>query len=340
MTALSARSEPRQGRIYVAGHRGMVGSALLRRLHALGERDLLVRERSALDLRRQADVEAFFDAEAIATVYLAAARVGGIKVNRDRPADFIRDNLQIQTNVIDAAFRSGVRRLLFLGSSCIYPQLAPQPMPEEALMSGPLESSNEAYAVAKIAGIKMCESYRRQHGCDFRSVMPTNLYGPGDNFDLQSSHVLPALLRKCHEAKISGAKCLSVWGSGTPRREFLHVDDMAAACCHLAGLEPDAYWSAVSERCSHVNVGTGTDLRISELVELVAGVSGFRGAIEYDSDMPDGTPRKLLDVSRLEALGWKASIGLEAGVRQTYAWLLEHWEQVTSSRGPGPHHDG
>ena len=318
----------------------MVGSALLRRLHALGERDVVVRERSALDLRRQADVEAFFDAEAIDTVYLAAARVGGIKANRDRPADFICDNLQIQTHVIDAAFRSKVRRLLVLGSSCIYPRLAPQPMREEALMTGPLEPTNEAYAVAKIAGIKMCESYRRQHGCDFRSVMPTNLYGPNDNFDLETSHVLPALLRKFQQAVRDREELVQVWGSGRPRREFLHVDDMADACCHLMGLEAETYWSGVGERCSHVNVGTGVDLRIAELAELIAGVCGFEGSIEYDSSMPEGTPRKLLDVSRLESLGWKAGIGLEAGLRRTHAWLLEHWEQVTCGRDPGPRHDG
>jgi GDP-L-fucose synthase len=316
-----------QDRIFVAGHRGMVGSALLRRLMANGEERLVTRSRAELDLTRQPDVESFFADEQIDVVYLAAARVGGIKANNDLPADFIRENLQIQTNVIHSAYRAGVSRLLFLGSSCIYPRLAEQPIREEAVMTGPLELTNEAYAVAKIAGIKMCESYRRQHGSDFRSAMPTNLYGPNDNFDLESSHVLPALLRKFHQAVISGEQAVPVWGSGRPRREFLHVDDMAAASCHLMALSEQRYWSAVSDRCSQINVGCGTDVSIADLVELIAGVTGFRGRIEYDSDMPDGTPRKLLDVSRLEALGWKAQITLEQGVRQTRDWMIEHWNE-------------
>jgi GDP-L-fucose synthase len=253
--------------------------------------------------------------------------VGGIKANNDLPADFIRENLQIQTNVIHSAYRAGVSRLLFLGSSCIYPRLAEQPIREEAVMTGPLELTNEAYAVAKIAGIKMCESYRRQHGSDFRSAMPTNLYGPNDNFDLESSHVLPALLRKFHQAVSSGEQTVPVWGSGKPRREFLHVDDMAAASCHLMALSEERYWSAVSDRCSQINVGCGTDVSIADLVELIAGITGFGGKIEYDSSMPDGTPRKLLDVSRLEALGWKAQITLEQGVRQTRDWMIEHWNE-------------
>jgi GDP-L-fucose synthase len=241
----------------------MVGSALVRALQGRGDPHVITRDRSALDLTRQSEVERFFAAERIDTVYLAAARVGGIKANNEQPADFIRDNLQIQTNVIHAAFCSGVSRLLFLGSSCIYPRLAEQPMSEEALMTGPLEGTNEAYAVAKIAGIKMCESYRRQHGADFRSVMPTNLYGPQDNFDLESSHVLPALLRKFHQAVLAGDGVVQVWGSGRPRREFLHVDDMAAACCHVMELPPGDYWAAVSDRCSHINVGTGEDISIA-----------------------------------------------------------------------------
>jgi GDP-L-fucose synthase len=318
------------GSIFVAGHRGMVGSALVRRLMASGEERLVTRSRAELDLTRQADVESFFADEAIDVVYLAAARVGGIKANNDFPADFIRENLQIQSNVIHSAWQAGVSRLLFLGSSCIYPRMAAQPIREEAVMTGPLERTNEAYAVAKIAGIKMCESYRRQHGCDFRSVMPTNLYGPDDNFDLESSHVLPALLRKFHQAVISGDRTVPVWGSGKPRREFLHIDDMAAACCHLMGLAAERYWSAVSDRCSHVNVGSGTDVTIAELAELIAGATGFTGSVEYDSEMPDGTPRKLLDVSRLDALGWRAQITLQDGVRQTCDWMIEHWNEILS----------
>lgn len=309
----------------------MVGAALVRRLGQGGQRELLLRTRAELDLTRQSEVEQFFADERIDRVYLAAARVGGIKANNDRPAEFIRENLVIQTNVIDAAHRAGVPRLLFLGSSCIYPRLAGQPMREDALMTGPLESTNEAYAVAKIAGIKMCESYRRQHGCDFRSAMPTNLYGPHDNFDLDSSHVLPALLRKFHQAARQGDKVVRVWGSGRPRREFLHVDDMADACVHLLELEPAAYWSVASERCSHVNVGSGTDLSIAELAELIGRIAGFQGAIEFDASMPDGTPRKLLDVGRLRALGWEARVGLADGIRQTYDWMTAHWEEITTA---------
>jgi len=308
----------------------MVGSALVRALAGRDGSELLVRSRAELDLTRQSEVEAFFADEKIERVYLAAARVGGIKANNEQPADFIRENLQVQTNVIDAAFHAGVTRLLFLGSSCIYPRLAEQPLVEEALMTGPLEPTNEAYAVAKIAGIKMCESYRRQHGCDFRSVMPTNLYGPNDNFDLASSHVLPALLRKFYQAAAAGEAAVSVWGSGRPRREFMHVDDMAAACIHLLELSPDRYWSVASERCSHVNVGTGKDISIAELASLIAGVCGFSGAVEFDAAMPDGTPRKLLDVSRLRELGWEASIGLEDGIRQTHQWMAAHWQEITA----------
>jgi GDP-L-fucose synthase len=308
---------------YVAGHNGMVGSALVRHLRARGSEAIITRERDQLDLTRQAEVESFFADREIDTVYLAAARVGGIKANNDSPADFIRDNLQIQTNIIAAAHRAGVRRLLFLGSSCIYPRLAEQPMSEETLMTGVLEPTNEAYAVAKIAGIKMCEAYRRQFGSDFRSVMPTNLYGPGDNYDLETSHVLPALLRKFHEAVENGDPTVQVWGSGRPRREFLHVDDMAAACCHLMGLSESRYWSAVSDHCSHVNVGCGMDISIAELAELIAGITGFHGQIEFDPTMPDGTPRKLLDVSRLRSLGWEAGISLEDGIQETFEWMIK-----------------
>jgi GDP-L-fucose synthase len=312
----------------------MVGSALVRRLQRDGRQDLLLRTRSELDLGRQSEVEQFFADERIDRVYLAAALVGGIKANNERPADFIRENLLIQTNVIHAAHRAGVSRLLFLGSSCIYPRLAEQPMREGALMTGPLEGTNEAYAVAKIAGIKMCESYRRQHGCDFRSAMPTNLYGPHDNFDLQSSHVLPALLRKFHQAAQQGAQSVPVWGSGRPRREFLHVDDVADACVHLMELQPGVYWSVASDRCSHVNVGSGTDISIAELARLIGRICGFGGAVEFDASMPDGTPRKLLDVGRLRTLGWEARIGLEDGIRQTYDWMTAHWEEVTGAGAP------
>lgn len=308
---------------FVAGHNGMVGSALVRHLRGSGGESIITRTRTELDLTRQADVESFFFEEKIDTVYLAAARVGGIKANSESPADFIRENLQIQTNIIDAAHRAGVSRLLFLGSSCIYPRLADQPMAESALMTGPLEPTNDAYAVAKIAGIKMCEAYRRQFGSDFRSAMPTNLYGPGDNFDLESSHVLPALLRKFHEAVLNGDRTVSVWGSGKPRREFLHVDDMAAACCHLMELSETTYWSAVSDHCSHVNVGCGSDISIAGLADRIAAATGFSGQVEYDASMPDGTPRKLLDVSRLESLGWKATISLEEGIRRTFEWMRE-----------------
>ena len=311
----------------------MAGSALLRCLQAQGQEQLVTRRRSELDLTRQAEVESFFADERIDQVYLAAARVGGIHANDAWPADFIRENIQIQTNVIHSAHLAGVSRLLFLGSSCIYPRLAEQPMREEALMTGQLESTNEAYAVAKIAGIKMCESYRRQHGSDFRSVMPTNLYGPNDNFDLQTSHVLPALMRKFHQAVIDGAPTVSVWGSGRPRREFLHVDDMASASCYLMGLSEDRFWSGVSARCSHVNVGCGTDVSIAELASLVSGIAGFSGHIEYDAGMPDGTPRKLLDVTRLDALGWQARIPLQDGVQQAYDWMVKHWDQLSAGQG-------
>lgn len=317
-----------QPRIFVAGHRGMVGAALLRNLQSSGNQQLVTRSRSELDLTRQQEVETFFADEQIDQVYLAAARVGGIKANNDQPADFIRENLQIQTNVIHAAHQAGVSRLLFLGSSCIYPRLAAQPMAEDCLMTGPLEPTNDAYAVAKIAGIKMCEAYRRQFGRDFRSAMPTNLYGPHDNFDPDSSHVLPALLRKFHQAVIDGADTVTLWGTGTPRREFLHVDDMAAACCFLMSLPEERYWSAVSDHSSHVNVGYGSDISIAELAKLIAAVVGFKGDLDFDSTMPDGTPRKLLDVSRLESLGWKAQIDLEKGVRRTYDWMVEHWKEM------------
>ncbi|MGE3297362.1 MAG: GDP-L-fucose synthase family protein [Porticoccaceae bacterium] len=301
--------------IFVAGHRGLVGSAIVRRLEQAGFGNLLLRGRAELDLRDAAAVQAFFAAERPEYVFLAAAKVGGIHANDSYPADFLRDNLQIQTAVIDAAWRHGVKKLLFLGSSCIYPKFAPQPMPEECLLTGPLEPTNEWYAVAKIAGIKLCQAYRRQYGFNAIALMPTNLYGPGDNFDLANSHVLPALIRKFHEARASGAAQVVVWGTGTPRREFLHVDDLADACLFLMRGYDD-------ERI--VNVGVGEDVSIAELAELVRRVVGFAGEIVGDASKPDGTPRKLLDVSRLRALGWRARIGLEDGIRETYRWFLAH----------------
>jgi GDP-L-fucose synthase len=310
-------------RIFVAGHKGMVGAALVRQLVRAGNCELLLRNRSELNLMRQSEVEQFFGDEHIDQVYLAAARVGGIQANNEFPADFIRDNLLIQTNVIDAAWRSSVGRLLFLGSSCIYPRLAEQPMREDALLGGPLEPTNEAYAIAKIAGLKMCESYRRQHGADFRSVMPTNLYGPHDNFDPETSHVLPALLQRFYQAVRDDAEVVKVWGSGKPRREFLHVDDMASACLAVMAIAADKFWIRVPARNSHINVGCGEDLAIAELAQMIAEVAGFNGRLEFDSSRPDGTPRKLLDISLIESLGWSARIPLAAGLRSTYDWMRE-----------------
>jgi len=319
-------SQPRP--IYVAGHRGMVGAAIVRALQGAGETSLLTRTHRELDLTDQKAVRAFFVEQRPAQVYLAAARVGGIHANDTYPAEFIYENLMIEANVIDAAYRSGVERLLFLGSSCIYPRLAEQPMREDALLTGPLEPTNEPYAVAKIAGIKLCESYNRQYGTDFRSVMPTNLYGPGDNFDLGNSHVIPALLRKFHDAKTRGAGEVEVWGTGSPRREFLHVDDMASACLHVMALSRDRYRAHTEPRLSHINVGTGTDVTIAELAHLVAEVIGFEGGLRFDTSKPDGAPRKLLDVSRLQALGWRATYDLRSGLIGTYRWLVEHQDSL------------
>ncbi len=310
------------GSIYVAGHRGMVGSALVRRLHQAGYTNLLLRSREQLDLENQQAVRDFFHTQKPAYVFLAAAKVGGIHANDSYPADFIYSNLMIASNVIHAAFETGVKRLLFLGSSCIYPKQAPQPMSEQYLLSGALEPTNEPYAIAKIAGIKLCESYNRQHGTDFRSVMPTNLYGPEDNFDLQTSHVLPALLHKFHLARQQNAAEVEVWGTGTPRREFLHVDDLADACLFVTSLSKKLYQSQTRERLSHLNIGTGKDISIAELAEMIRATVGYQGKIRFNSAFPDGAPRKLLDVSALSNLGWRARIGLEDGLQSTYQWYL------------------
>ena len=299
-------------RVFVAGHRGMVGGAIVRRL-ATEDCELLTADRAALDLKDQAAVRAWFARNKPEAVFLAAAHVGGILANDSFPADFLYDNLMIEANVIEAAHREGVEKLLFLGSSCIYPKFAPQPIPEDALLTGPLEPTNEWYAIAKIAGIKLCQAYRRQHGADFISAMPTNLYGPGDNFDLDSSHVIPALIRKAHEAKVNG-RAMIVWGSGTPKREFLHVDDCADACVFLLKRYSDG---------EHVNVGSGSDISIAELARLICDVVGYRGSITHDRTKPDGTPRKLMDTSKLEMLGWVPTIGLEEGVASVYRWFLE-----------------
>ncbi|PYE55750.1 GDP-L-fucose synthase family protein [Deinococcus yavapaiensis] len=308
----------RQAKIYVAGHRGMVGGALVRRLRDEGYDNLVTRSSRELDLRDQAATRAFFEHERPEYVFLAAAKVGGILANSTYPAQFLYDNLMIGTNVIHAAYETGVRKLLNLGSSCIYPRLAPQPLQEDALLTGPLEVTNRAYAVAKIAAIELCDHYRAQYGCDFVSLMPTNLYGPGDNFDLTSSHVLPALLRKMVDAKERGAVSVDVWGSGRPMREFLHVDDLADACLFAM--------RHVSE-AGPINVGTGVDLSIGELAALIADVVGFEGALVFDASKPDGTPRKLLDVGRLAALGWRAKIELRDGVQRTLHWYLNHREE-------------
>jgi nucleoside-diphosphate-sugar epimerase len=315
-------------KIYIAGHRGMVGGAILRRLaarQAAGEAlELVTRSHAELDLADQRAVRGFLAAERPDAVILAAARVGGILANNNLPAEFIYENLMIEANIIDSAHRAGVQKLMFLGSSCIYPRLAAQPMREDALLTGPLEPTNEPYAIAKIAGIKLCESYNRQYGRDYRSVMPTNLYGPGDNFHPHNSHVIPALMRRFHEAVEAGEPEVVVWGSGRPMREFLHVDDMAAASLFVMELDPAIYAANTEPMLSHVNVGTGIDCSIRELAETMARVTGFAGRIGFDATKPDGTPRKLMDVSRLARLGWRASIPLEKGLADTYQWFLGH----------------
>ena len=311
-------------RVFVAGHRGMVGSAILRRLEAQGV-ETITRTRAELDLTSQADVRAFYDRAKPDAVVVAAAKVGGIHANNTFPADFIYENLLIEANLIQGAFQVGVDRLLFLGSSCIYPRDAAQPMAENALLTGTLEPTNEPYAIAKIAGIKLCESYNRQHGTDFRSVMPTNLYGPGDNFHPTNSHVLPALIRRFHEAAVHDLDEIAVWGSGRPMREFLHVDDMAEACLFVMNLNREIYAQHTMPMLSHINVGTGTDVSIAELARLVAAVTGFTGRITFDATKPDGTLRKLMDVSRLTSMGWTAKTPLTDGLSKTYAWFLDNY---------------
>jgi len=318
-------SVPKDARIFVAGHRGLVGSAVLRKLEASGYANVLTATREQLDLRDQAAVNYWFRDHRPEFVYLVAGTVGGILANSTRPAEFIYDNLMIHGTVVEASYRSGVEKLLYLGSSCIYPRDADQPMTEDALLTGPLEPTNEPYAIAKIAGIKLCQSYRTQYGANFVSAMPTNLYGPNDNFDLESSHVLPALMRKFHDAKVRGSREVEIWGTGTPRRELLHVDDLADACLFIM----DVY-----EEQQHLNVGTGVDLSIRELAETVRDVVHPEGELVFDSSKPDGAPRKLLDVSRINALGWKASIGLREGIESTYAWFLaNHADAAITTRG-------
>ena len=313
---------PKDARIYVAGHRGLVGSAICRRLEAPGHRELLTATREQLDLRDQAAVNEWFRERRPDYVFLVAGTVGGILANSSRPAEFIYDNMMIHATVVHAAYLCGVKKLLYLGSSCIYPRECPQPMPEEALLTAPLEPTNEPYAVAKIAGIKLCQSYRRQYGCNFISAMPTNLYGPNDNFDLESSHVLPALIRKFHEAKIEERRQVTVWGSGGPRREFLHVDDLADACCFLM----EHYEGGL-----HVNVGTGRDVTIRELAEMVRDIVHPPAELVFDATKPDGAPRKLLDVGRLSALGWRPRISLGDGIRRTYEHFLERYDVLVGA---------
>lgn len=321
-------------KIYVAGHRGMVGSAIVRHLlaHGLQPNQIITRTHADLDLTNQAAVQAFFASEKPTQVYLAAAKVGGIHANNTYPAEFIFDNLMMQANVIHASFKNGVKKLLFLGSSCIYPKLAPQPMREDALLTGTLEATNEAYAIAKIAGIKLCESYNRQYGSshsvDYRSVMPTNLYGPGDNYHPENSHVIPALIRRFHEAKLAQAPSVAIWGTGTPKREFLYVDDMAAASVHIMNLPKPTYEQHTSPMISHINVGCGSDVSIAEAAQIIAQVVGYTGAVTFDTSKPDGTPRKWMDSRRINSLGWQAQVPLPQGLIRAYQdFLASHCEQ-------------
>jgi GDP-L-fucose synthase len=309
-------------RIFIAGHGGMVGSAIVRKLRESGYTNLITRTRAELDLIQQVDVRKFFESERIDQVYLAAAKVGGILANNTYPAEFIYQNLMIEANIIHEAWHAGVKRLLFLGSSCIYPRLAPQPMAESMLLTGVLEATNEPYAIAKIAGIKLCESYNRQYGTDYRSVMPTNLYGPGDNYHPENSHVIPGLLRRFHEAKQSAAPEVLIWGTGAPMREFLYVDDMAEACLHVMELSSEAYSRNTQPMLSHVNIGTGEELSIRDLATTITDIVGYQGRISFDTSKPDGTPRKLMDVGRLHSLGWRAKIGLRDGLALAYADFL------------------
>lgn len=310
-------------RIYVAGHRGLVGSAIVRSLRKRDFNNIVTRTHAELELTDQAQVRAFFESHQIDEVYLAAARVGGIHANNTYPAEFIYENIMVQSNVIHEAWRAGVKKLLFLGSSCIYPRLAEQPIKEEYLMSGPLEPTNEPYAIAKIAGIKTCESYNRQYGTDFRSVMPTNLYGPGDNYHPENSHVIPALIRRFHEAKLNGSDKVIIWGTGIPRREFLYVDDMADACVHVMELDRATYDAFTSPMLSHINVGAGEDVTIREVAEIICKAVGFKGRIEFDTSKPDGTPRKLMDTSKLSRLGWRPGMRLGEGIMETYKHFQE-----------------
>jgi GDP-L-fucose synthase len=312
----------KDNRIFVAGHRGMVGSAIMRKLQEHGYANIVVRDHDELDLIQQADVRAFFSGERIDQVYMAAAKVGGILANNTYPAEFIYQNLMVEANVIHEAWRAGVKKLLFLGSSCIYPRLAPQPMTESMLLTGVLEPTNEPYAIAKIAGVKICEAYNRQYGTDYRSVMPTNLYGPGDNYHAENSHVIPGLIRRFHEAKLSGAPEVLIWGTGAPMREFLYVDDMAEACLHLMELDRDSYARNTQPMLSHINIGTGEDLSIRDLAKIIGEVVGYQGRIAFDTTKPDGVPRKLMNVERMRSLGWQPQVGLRDGLALAYADFL------------------
>lgn len=314
--------------IFVAGHKGMVGSAIIRKLESLGYQNIITADRNQVDLVNQSEVIDFFKLNKIDQVYLAAAKVGGIVANNSYPADFIYENLMIEANIIHASHVSDIQKLLFLGSSCIYPKFAEQPISENALLKGYLESTNEPYAIAKIAGIKLCESYNRQYGRDYRSIMPTNLYGINDNFHLENSHVIPSLIRRFHEALTTNAKEVVIWGSGTPMREFLHVDDMASASIYVMELDTDRYQMNTDPMLSHINVGTGIDCTIAELAKLIADIVGYNGQLLFDSTKPDGTPRKLMDVSRLKELGWEYSISLEEGLKNTYSWFLDSLKTI------------
>jgi GDP-L-fucose synthase len=321
----------KDSKIYIAGHRGLVGSAIIRQLESRGFNNLITRTHSELDLTNQSEVQAFFQDQKPDYVILAAAKVGGIHANSTYPAEFIYENMMIEANVIDAAYRNGVERLLFLGSTCIYPKAVQQPMREDALLTGVLEPTNEPYALAKIAGIKLCESYNRQYGTNFRSVMPTNLYGINDNFHPENSHVIPALMRRFHEAKLNNDSEVMVWGSGNAMREFLYVDDMAAASLFVLELDVDIYRSNTKPMLSHINVGTGVDVTIREMAETMKRVVGFKGELKFDSSKPDGAPRKLIDVSRLTSMGWRYSVDLEDGLKKTYTWYLENEESQVKS---------